>query len=1061
MAQVHLLVPSFNAGELSPLIGSRFAVEKVQSGCRKLRNFIPHVHGPAFRRPGMEYMGASMGDDDKSSLRGFNFSTTTGFVLEFHPDGLQVWSNGLLVPLQNPVALPYSEAECAEVQLAQVNDVVYLAHPSHRPRKLVRYADDDWRLEDIMWKWPALGDENVRSDEIVTPVVTVRKTSATQLWPQFLFTGDTAVGITLSIVSADTSATSKTVHLQRWESTAWLTRATITWTTIAPSSTTYVSGAGSQEYYRVIFGTALSGAAAVSAGCIARAAWSGTNVDLPLDVAQPVSLQGVSIPAGEWQAVFTCPNPIPSQLPQSAAVTMTSVDNDAGKIQIVKAAHGLSTGQWVRTNETGADGMYRITATSLNRFTLDNSVWSVSVTAGVYYEQPLEGVFKVERQLGGGSWTQHFPGGTFPFVAGETIVKRGATLAADTNFRLSWNSSVFGMSAGVMKLESLVFPANDDVTLEISVVDGPDRTLTASEAIFTEGHIGSFWQIAHRRESGYVEIVAAVTVISAASSTGIRVQGHWDVFTYGVWEAELFLEKKVSGAWEAIRTWKGNKDRNVIASGEESDEVELRLRITAGTSAAATGAAVPRFVLETTDARVYGIVQITDVGTLDAFGKSDEATVDVITALYSTDPTPYWTEGAWSGDNGYPRTVALHGQRLWFGGTATEPLRLWGSVVSDYENFRRTSLDDASVSFIPAAQQSNALQWMVSHGDTLALGTNGDEWTVGGGTERGPITPTSVQIQRRSGYGSSYLPAVLVGETVVFVQRGGRKVRAVGLRDAGLTWSAIDLTVLAEHVARLGITQMAVMHFPQTILWGVTSDGKLIGMTFEQEQNVFAWHVHETAGLVESVAVVFGSESDEVWLAVNRDGARSIERLDSRVMALDFSEPERLIYLDSAVVIELGTPSTALLGLEHLEGRYVAVLGDGLYVAAELEVIAGIAILNNPVSVAVVGLPYTSTLQPMRIEIPLRDGTAQARTWRTSRVGLYLHDSSGGQVADAADTRFETLDYNGGASALYTGEVETVIESNTRAGVDVVIKTIAPLPFNVGAIVLKGDVYGE
>src|SRR6187402_1504996 len=98
MSQVHVIRDSFNAGELSPLLGSRFSVEKVQSGCRRLRNFIPHVHGPAFRRPGMEDMGPSMGAAWKSNLRGFNFSTTTGFVLEFHPDGLQVWSNGLLVP---------------------------------------------------------------------------------------------------------------------------------------------------------------------------------------------------------------------------------------------------------------------------------------------------------------------------------------------------------------------------------------------------------------------------------------------------------------------------------------------------------------------------------------------------------------------------------------------------------------------------------------------------------------------------------------------------------------------------------------------------------------------------------------------------------------------------------------------------------------------------------------------------------------------------------------------------------------------------------------------------
>src|SRR3954462_4486834 len=99
MAQVHLEIQSFNAGELSPLLGARFAVEKEQSGCRRLRNFLIHVHGPAFRRPGFEHLGLASGNGAKSRLLPFNFSTTTGAILELHPSGLRVWSNGLLVPL--------------------------------------------------------------------------------------------------------------------------------------------------------------------------------------------------------------------------------------------------------------------------------------------------------------------------------------------------------------------------------------------------------------------------------------------------------------------------------------------------------------------------------------------------------------------------------------------------------------------------------------------------------------------------------------------------------------------------------------------------------------------------------------------------------------------------------------------------------------------------------------------------------------------------------------------------------------------------------------------------
>ena len=59
------------------------------------------------------------------------------------------------------VALPYSEAEAFEVQFKQVNDVVYLVHPSHEPKRLVRRSDTDWALEEVSWAWPPLGSENV------------------------------------------------------------------------------------------------------------------------------------------------------------------------------------------------------------------------------------------------------------------------------------------------------------------------------------------------------------------------------------------------------------------------------------------------------------------------------------------------------------------------------------------------------------------------------------------------------------------------------------------------------------------------------------------------------------------------------------------------------------------------------------------------------------------------------------------------------------------------------------------------------------------------------------
>jgi len=747
----NLHIGSFNAGELSPLMASRFGVEKVASGCRILRNFLIHVHGPAFRRPGLEYMGPSKDSAVKSRLYGFTFSTSTGFILEICSDGLKVWSNGIAVVLDAPVPLPYLEAEIFQVQTYQVNDVVYLVHPNHSPRRLVRYSDTDWQLEEVPWTWPPLLDENV---------------------------GDTTVAV----------------------------------------------------------------------------------------------------------------------------------------------------------------------------------------------------------------------------------------------------------NAGVM---------------------------TASAALFEAGHVGSFWQVAHRRETSSSEISLPSGAFVETSSTSIRVIGSWDLFSYGTWATTVHLERKDAlGAWEVIRSWKGNSDRNIIASGIEYEEVELRIRVEAGTS---TGTVTPRWILEAADSKVYGLVQV------DAFTSSTQVDVTVVAPIESTDPTALWTEGAFSGVRGYPRTVGGHLGRTWYAGTTYDPQRLWASVTNDFDNFRRSSLDDSSLSFAPSAQERNEINWLASQGEALLMGTSGEEWMIHGDGK--PITPTNIQVERQSRFGSAELAAQMVDESVVFVQRGSRKIRRIGARSDADPWTASDLTTLAEHVTETGIIQTAYSSTPLSILWAVTADGRLIGMTYEREQNVYGWHVHETDGLVESVAVVASEDADELWVCVNRTNGRAIERLDPLVMSRDPSNRALLNYLDSSVAAS-GSDLEEVSGLTHLEGLEVDVLADGAY-QGRRTVAAGVVVVDPPADDVIVGLPFDSILQPMRIELPLQDGSSQHRQFRIHKVGVYLHWSLAGEAADALDSEFEEFLYRNVADdmdsppPLFTGEKEVTLESSARSNVDVVLKQQFPLPFNVGSITLKGDIHGE
>lgn len=217
------LIPSFNAGEISPFLDSRSDIEKYQSGCQTLENAIIVPYGGAIRRPGTEFMGVAKYNNSRCRLIGFNFSTTTDFILEVGVGYIRFWSNGLQVLKQNTVdnpvgawstanpysagdyilqggliyyclishsptvfatdlafgywvqqsivevPTPYQEADLREVQYVQINDIMYMVHPSYPVQKLSRIKDDTWKFAEVQWKWPPFLDENITLTT-VTPV---------------------------------------------------------------------------------------------------------------------------------------------------------------------------------------------------------------------------------------------------------------------------------------------------------------------------------------------------------------------------------------------------------------------------------------------------------------------------------------------------------------------------------------------------------------------------------------------------------------------------------------------------------------------------------------------------------------------------------------------------------------------------------------------------------------------------------------------------------------------------------------------------------------------------
>ena len=93
-ARYNFIKTSFNAGEFSPSIYGRVDLEKYNSGCITMKNFIPIPQGGATRRSGFEYIADAKNDGKKVRLIPFQFSDEQSYIVECGVDYLRYFKDG-------------------------------------------------------------------------------------------------------------------------------------------------------------------------------------------------------------------------------------------------------------------------------------------------------------------------------------------------------------------------------------------------------------------------------------------------------------------------------------------------------------------------------------------------------------------------------------------------------------------------------------------------------------------------------------------------------------------------------------------------------------------------------------------------------------------------------------------------------------------------------------------------------------------------------------------------------------------------------------------------------
>lgn len=356
-----------------------------------------------------------------------------------------------------------------------------------------------------------------------------------------------------------------------------------------------------------------------------------------------------------------------------------------------------------------------------------------------------------------------------------------------------------------------------------------------------------------------------------------------------------------------------------------------------------------------------------------------------------------WAHGAFSDWAGYPTATTFYEDRLVFAGTKRLPQGIWLSRTGDYLDFETDDTDEGSLLFVLNTDKVNAIEWLVAR-DALHIGTRAAEHVLSASNTSEALTAGNVRAQRRTTRGSKpQVAPVLVGSSLLFVQRSGRKLIELLLDDeSDSETTADDLTVLADTVVQTGIRKMAYQQEPHRVIWCVLDDGQLVAFSYEREQQVAAWHRHPLGGtdvVVESVAVIphQDGDGDQVWLVVKRtiDGStvRYVEFIEKDW--LEVYDLEDAFFVDCGLTYS-GSPATVISGLDHLEGETVKVLADGA-VHPPRVVSSGSITLAYSASDVQAGLAYAGEMESMRPEAGSAEGTSQGKTKRIQRAVFRLY----------------------------------------------------------------------
>lgn len=400
-------------------------------------------------------------------------------------------------------------------------------------------------------------------------------------------------------------------------------------------------------------------------------------------------------------------------------------------------------------------------------------------------------------------------------------------------------------------------------------------------------------------------------------------------------------------------------------------------------------------------------------------------------------------EDVWSSTRGYPKSVVYYEGRLFFGGTKAKPQSLFASRSGLPFDFDLGDGDDDDGIFVTiATRKLNEINDIFA-GRRLQIFTSGSEFTV----NVSPITPSNIVVLPQTSHGSNNVEPQEIDGATLFLDRNGKAIREYLYNFNEDAYISNDISVLSPELidspvdlSILGGTASDDANW----VFIVNGDGSATILNTLRSQDINGFTKWTTSGAITDSAVV----DDQLYM-VNK---RNINSSDVYVIEKwDFNHQ-----VDNGILINLGSPSTTVTGLDHLEGETVRVVGDGS-VMLDRTVSGGSITIENPKTNMQIGLDYTPRFSSMPINTSFGAGGNQMRLKRIIRMNIRVLNTSGMEVDGIpfpvrafGDASVSPL---GTAPNLTTGILDDILDGNGWNREDMPVFTqVDPLPMHILAI---------